>query len=388
MSILKRETPMNSTPHRDNKYEKHFCAILWRRTLKRNIFLTISIVSVLVVIGLIISIMFQPNLRATHSIEKSHFIGGFAIDSPTRAENAANSGVQATISYNNPPTPSSPLGKKLLSSHMRVIDGYLASDLYYYECHRTWTVVRPPNGQRFCGRDKYTYLANEKAFLADITKHLQLVRNNPLVVGYWVLDDWVAWDAGSARPLLMKVNSLVHQYTPNRPTICGLGGTIHLGNTYSWNDGTAANFSPQGCDRVGLYLYTSSMPNRAPYNAAPYSSPDKYNWAMNGLLTKIFASLKKRGWDSKKEPIIGITQAFGGIIRGTSNYYVTPTAQNLAAQSKSFCEHGASGIAFYGWDDSSFGPGSFTPMNSSQIQQGIQQGITACKAYWQAHPTV
>ncbi|HEU5229162.1 MAG TPA: hypothetical protein VFU49_15200, partial [Ktedonobacteraceae bacterium] len=74
----------------------------------------------------------------------NHIVGGFSIDSPERADKAAQETVQVNIQYGQPPTEDSPLGQKLTSLHMKVIDGYIASYLHYYECHRTATVKLPP----------------------------------------------------------------------------------------------------------------------------------------------------------------------------------------------------------------------------------------------------
>ena len=357
--------------------------------MKGNLFLIITVVFSLFTFGMIDGgSVFLPHLYNKDPGQKTPHVYGFTIDSARRAENAASVGINATIPYNDPPALESVLGQKLQALHMQVIDGYISSYLSYYECHRTSISIRSAHGEKFCQKDEHPELANDTLFLANITKHLQQVKDNPLIVGYWVLDDWPSWDAGSARLLLIKVHQLVQRYTPSRPTICGMGGFVTLGTTYSWDDGKASNFSPQGCDRVGLYIYTSSLPNKIPYNTVPYTSSDEYDWSMAGLLPSVFTSLKKRGWDIEKEPLIGIVQAFGGPIKNTNNFWVTPDAQNIETQSQSFCEHGATGLAFYGWNDSSFGPGSQNPMNSLQIEQGIQRGITACKAYWNGDLTL
>ena len=107
-------------------------------------------------------------------------------------------------------------------------------------------------------------MTNENVFLAAIAAHLQAVKNNRLIVGYWVLDDWVSWDAGGARQLLIKIHQLTQQYTPGRPAICGFGGSIGLNQVYGWADWLADNFSPQGCDEVGFYIYTSSVSDTLP----------------------------------------------------------------------------------------------------------------------------
>ena len=313
---------------------------------------------------------------------KSPILGGFSIDTPNRAASAAAEGVQIAFEYGEPPSVSSALGQKFQSLHMRVVDGYIASFLYYYECHRT-ALLRPSllgSGQ-YCQNDPYPYLNNESALLATIAAHLKQVKNNPLIIGYWVLDDWVQWDAGSARPILMKIHQLIQQYTPERPAICGFGGGIGLHQKYGWEDWIADNFSPQACDAVGIYIYTSTLPD-----TTPTTSPDAYNWSMSGVLPAMFLSLQKRGWSITKEPLIGIGQAFGGPIAQTSDYWVTPSAKDIELQSLSFCQHGASGLAFYAWYNSGYGPETQTPMTSSQIVLGIRDGIAACKQYWGQHP--
>ncbi len=237
----------------------------------------------------------------------THIIGGFSIDTSIRLTRAAGDGVQVVFYYGQPPSESSALGQKLASLHMKVVDGFISSYLYYYECHRTRT-IKPPHGYSlYCLDDTHPELSTENALLETIATHLGQVKDNQLIIGYWVLDDWVSWDAGSARQLLMKIHALIQQYTPERPTICGLGGFINAGTTYSWSDWLADNFSPQGCDMIGLYMYTPVQPD-----TTPVPSVDTFNWSMSGLLPAVFSSLSKRGWDIRKEPLIGIVQAFGG----------------------------------------------------------------------------
>jgi hypothetical protein len=131
---------------------------------------------------------------------------------------------------------------------------------------------------------------------------------------------------------------------------------------------------------VGLYIYTPSLPD-----TTPITSPDAYNWSMSGVLPAMFASLQKRSWAVTKEPLIGIAQAFGGPRAHTDGYWVMPTTRDIETQSRSFCEHGASGLVFYGWDDSGFGPTAQTPMNNKEIEAGIRNSIAACKQIWSQH---
>lgn len=321
----------------------------------------------------------QPqNVHQQPAPYQGPILGGFSINTPIAATKAASVGVQVVFKYSQIPSTSSVLGKQFQALHMKVVDGFIWSYLSYYECHRTMTVKRPPPGETpYCQQDSHPDLDSDQAVLSAIATHLQEVKNNPLIIGYWVLDDWARWDAGSARHLLIAIHQLIQLYTPGLPAICGFGGSISEGSKYSWGGWAADNFSPQGCDRVGLYIYASMQPA---YKTIP--SSDTYNWSMSGLLPAIFSSLQKRGWNITREPLLGIVQAFGGNNSQVASSWVTPSAKNIETQSKSFCLHGSTGLVFYAWDDSLFIPATQTPMNSVEIQTGIQKGIAACKQYW------
>lgn len=313
-----------------------------------------------------------------------HILGGFSIDNPEQATNAAHNGIQVSFEYNQPPSEKSQLGQKLKSVQMKVIDGSISSYLYHYECHRT-SELHPEllgSGQ-YCKSDAYPYLTDTNTLMATIVTHLKQVKDNPLIIGFWVLDDWVQWDAGSARPLLMKIHQLIQQYSHGRPAICGFGGELGRGKQYGWGDWIADNFSAQGCDKVGFYIYSPTFSD-----SVPSPSSDAYDWSMLSVLPAMFASLQHRGWNINKEPLIGIGQAFGGPIVHTNKYWITPTAKNMEIQSESFCEHGASGLAFFAWDSLEYGPTTQTPMNNSQIDLGVRNGIAACKQYWKQHPPI
>ncbi|WP_151754493.1 hypothetical protein [Dictyobacter vulcani] len=312
---------------------------------------------------------------------KSHIVGGFGINTSERAMRATTEGIQVIFQYGNPPDEKSTLGRELQSLHMKVVDGYIASYLHYYECQRLSTMVLPLRGPNtYCGQNLYPTFASEDAFLTTIATHLQQVKDNHLIIGYWTLDDWPRWDKGSGRQLLIKIHHLIKLYTPDHPAICGFGGNLTANRTFAWEDWIADNFSPQGCDEVGLYIYTLSIPM-----TSHLPSSEAYDWSMSKLLPAIFSSLHHRGWKITKEPFIGIVQAFGGPIAHTYAYRVAPTAKDIETQSRSFCEHKAIGLTFYGWADTVFVSTSQTPMNSNEIALGIQRGIAACIQYWNHH---
>jgi hypothetical protein len=295
---------------------------------------------------------------------RTHILGGFSIDTPQRVTDAAADGLQIDLLYGFPPLETDSLGQVLKANHMKVIDGALNTFLYYYECHKLKT----------CSATIFPELTSLHALLTDVSNHLQQEKNNSLIVGYWVLDDWPPNDLGSAKDILVQENALIHHHTPGRISICGFGsGGIYPAPSYnySWLDGTAANFSPQGCDIVGLYIYGASH------------TRGTYDWTMSKILPAMFTSLKKRGWDITKEPLIGIPQAFGGTIGGEP--WPVSTAQSIEIQSKSFCQNGATGIIYYAWDNAGLDNTSQLPWNNTQITRGIRNGIAACKQYWSKH---
>ena len=99
----------------------------------------------------------------------------------------------------------------------------------------------------------------------------------------------------------------------------------------------------------------------------------------------MFNSLRRQGWDQSKEPLIGITQAFSGTESDHKSYLIQPSPQNMADQALGFCQNGAIAVTFYAWDIGREILNLQTPLNNSQIAQGVQQSVTACTRYWQSH---
>lgn len=185
--------------------------------------------------------------------------------------------------------------------------------------------------------------------LASMSAHLQTVKDNPQVVAYWMIDDWEV-NYGGAKVALQKMNALIHEITPGKYSICGFSG-----NSNYWSDAKVANFSPEGCDMVGIYLY-------------PYGTNKP---SMSKNIPLMFSSLTKYGWDINVTPLMGVAQSYGD-----KNGYYVPTADQVEAQTKSFCQYGATSIAYF-----DFKNGNNAATNSA-IQQGIKAGISDCKTIW------
>src|SRR6266566_9510464 len=101
--------------------------------------LILLLISILIALPILFTrfVKLQSPTNIPGEFYKTHILGGFSIDTPAKVSKAAHDGVQVVFKYDQPPTESDQLGQKLQSLRMKVIDGYISSLLYYYECHRT-----------------------------------------------------------------------------------------------------------------------------------------------------------------------------------------------------------------------------------------------------------
>lgn len=336
-------------------------------------YLIILVAAVLVSSGIIVFSASTTTIRTTQM--RQHFFGGFNITDAQMAIAATGTGITEAQMYDAPASSASPFGQTLQALHMHEIDSYIWTLLFQYECHRS-KLHQPPGSTPYCQED-YPHINTLATLFQDITWHLQRVRNNALIDAYWVIDGWPAWDYGSARLILQQIHALIQQWTPNKPALCGFGGVLGLHVDY-WDDQEADNFSPQGCDMVGIYVYSAYL---SP-TVSPAPSSNAFDWSMSSILPKIFHSLSRRGWNKQREPFIAIAQGFSGTIASTGWYLVTPNAQNLATQALAFCRQGASAVFFYAWNTDRELLQPQTPMNNSLLADGVKQAVTVCTRYW------
>src|SRR5205085_11843591 len=95
-----------------------------------------------------------PLPSASPSLVLTHLFGGFSINRPDRVMQAASEGINFTIDYGDPPSSTSAIGGQLLLSHMKVIDGFISSNLFYYECHKSKSIPNPsPAIASYCQSD-------------------------------------------------------------------------------------------------------------------------------------------------------------------------------------------------------------------------------------------
>jgi hypothetical protein len=304
----------------------------------------------------------------------THYVAGFEIATPAEAANAAGDGVTTAIEYGEVPEGGA-LAKALVKNGISVIDGSVSSDLHYWECHRTRTIAPPPSGYANCRKADGRIVTSTAELLRDVRALVARDARRPYVAGYWVLDDWPSWDAGSARGILPKIRALIADAAPSSPAICGFGAAIERGHQFGWDAGTAKNYSNAGCDMVAWYNYGPIGEYVRPSNG------DDLNWSMAGLLPAMQQSLEKYGWQIARTPLVGIGQAWSGPYDGP---YYQPglSRKQMLEQAKAFCVFGATSIAWYGWADSGFMPSTHTPNNSTAIASGIRAGKSACKRIW------
>jgi hypothetical protein len=300
------------------------------------------------------------------------FVAGFSADTPARVAAAAAAGVTMDILYAGPPSPGSALGRALSRAGMKVIDASLSSELFYWECHRTHTVAPPPKGQAnyYCSSDQDPSINSEAVVLKTVRSWIRDDAANPLVAGYWILDDWASWDGGSGRALLQQVNAEIWAVTPRYPAICGFGGAVlGPGQQGGFDSATALNYSSSGCDMVGLYNYA--------YSGAKPSDGADLDWSMKETLKEELHDLAARGWQESSRPLLGIGQAWAGPY-DEGSYTPGLSVTQIVAQAQAFCGAGAKAIAWYAWGDSGFMPSTLTPNNSAVIRSGIAQAIKTC----------
>lgn len=295
-------------------------------------------------------------------------LAAWGLTTPEMVESARAAGLNYVFLYGPPPDPSSPLGQSLIQTDMRVISAEVADLVSAYECTRTHTVAPQPGESRaesYCARDPGY---SESQLYDDVAALVKRDSANPLVAGYWVLDDTPDWDFGSLKPVLNEVASLI---PAGRPKICGFSAGLGPNGKNYWEPGRAANFTTAGCDFVATYVYADSRHESDP----PLTGID---WEMRGLLPEIKGSLQANGWDASQQPLLGIAQAFGG--RRAKNGAITdpPTPADMVAQARGYCSAGAGGLAWFAWSIATNYPTAQTPANDPDLANGVREAAKSC----------
>lgn len=165
------------------------------------------------------------------------------------------------------------------------------------------------------------------------------------IVGFALSDDWYN-NPGAGKKLFQDMTAAVHQYAPGHRSICIVTANTsyaHSASSYA-SFAAAQNFSPAGCDMVGIYLYPT-------VNNQPFTN-----------FTNAIAGLKLNGLDTAVTPVIGIAES----------YNTTGTA--VENEVKYMCDNGASSIGFWAYNT---GLGT-AAAESEDIRGGMSRGIQYC----------
>ncbi|MBO0841412.1 MAG: hypothetical protein J2O49_11395 [Sciscionella sp.] len=299
-------------------------------------------------------------------------IGGWNLTTPEQVRAAAADGINTDFSYGAPPTPDSTIGKALTSAHMHVVSAQPANLVSAYECARTHSVAPPPSGASpLCANDSGTSVDQVLDGVRGIAAH---DADNPLVIGYWVLDDTAGWDSGGLRDVLRRVRAAL---PANRPTVCGFSAHLTANGGTDWDRRRAKNFSADGCDVVAPYVYAA--PQRPGSRSAT-----TVDWSMRSALDAITSSLRDNGWAPSRQPMLGIAQAFSGAHASNATVEPAPTLAQMADQGEAYCAAGATAIAWYAWQLSDIADAR-TPSTDDTMRTGVHSALERCRQIWRSN---
>lgn len=214
--------------------------------------------------------------------------------------------------------------------------------------------------------------ADREYMLDHVKKLLADDRNQPSIVGYYILDDY----PGNIVGLLEQVHALIaasnRTLSNPRPTVCGFGATLDFrsapGQPYmpatlernQYENVELLNFSPKACDIVTLGVYARD------------GEPDS-DFSMTNLMPFLLGALRRHGWDPSREPLFGTPMAWGS---------VAPTEGQLRTQVAAFCNAGAQSIVAFTWEN-------FLPpeqlrelANDAKLRTGLVEGLKSCQSFW------
>lgn len=192
----------------------------------------------------------------------------------------------------------------------------------------------------------------EAVVLTKWTAYLQspLVQGNlGNIVAFNLSDDWYdekKQAVGVGKKLFQDMTAAVHTYAPGHRSICTLTANTtyaHTAQGYS-TFAAALNFSPSGCDMVGLYLYPT-------VNKQPLTN-----------FTNAIAGLKINGLNPSVTPIIGIAESYN------------TTGAAVENEVKFMCDNGATSIGFWAYNT---GMG-LAASRSEDIRGGMSRGLQYC----------
>lgn len=265
------------------------------------------------------------------------------------------------------------LRRQLLSSGASYIDLELwwAVHLKCEATERTKASGQPPGCSLGAG--------DQEALAAAAEEHVDSVKSDPGLAGFWILDDYPGGDISAT---LTRLHDVVHRagasIGKDLPTICGLEGALDVRNSakvrfqsqHALAERGMINVSPSSCDYVAPY----------PYGASAQANPELVDWSLRNVVPYTLHLLRAKGFRTSRV-LIPIIHAFGNCNRprvpGT-NCDVSPRPRDILAQAKAWTDAGAVAMMFFTWRSED---ADVSYSNDPEIRDGIQHAA----AYFRAH---
>lgn len=302
----------------------------------------------------------------------NHQLGVFNINTPAQAQAAAAAGVRLDFVYGIPPSVKNPVGEQLQALHMSIVSADIWALVHRYECQLVKHDHSAPV-RRYCAGTTEPAMT-ETDLLAKVRQFAQSDAKNPMIAAYWILDDQPPGTGyGNLRSVEVQVASILHQYSPTRPTVCGVGAAITSGGGFAFHPGLLKDVTTQACDELGFYVYSEEQ---APSHPSPASA---FDWSMRALLSRLVGAVRAAGL--ARVPWMGIGQAWGGFSLADRHRVVTPTPEQMTRQATAFCQAGASGMTWFGWTLTDYRD-LRSPATDPRLTDGIIQGGRACQTAW------
>lgn len=213
----------------------------------------------------------------------------------------------------------------------------------------------------------------QQSILLDAKARLDKVKNDPSVAAYWILDDY-PW--GNVTSTLVALRRLVAQAnletSTNKPTICGIGGSLdhrtssnrQIGADRAYIELSLQNVTPSACDVIAPYFY----------GAATENDPIWIDWSMRNLMPWFMQRLRENGFN--RVALLPVQHAFFADKRGGTTYFVQPRPEDMEAQARTYCSAGAIALMFFTWQAND---ALYSYVNNAGIRQGVHEAISACR---------
>src|SRR5205807_9058045 len=115
----------------------------------------INFILILSMLQLGAALNLQPQFRLPAAgVSLNRIKVGFTINTVARVDNAASLGINTAFNYGTPFTPSDPVGAEMQAKGMHEVDAGFASELFYYECHRTHCSASPGRHTKYLLRNR------------------------------------------------------------------------------------------------------------------------------------------------------------------------------------------------------------------------------------------